>query len=391
MRDGYEPACEMADSEDSGLDHDPSSLNGGRFRLVEAHNTDCASIVTSLKHPVLDHTKALREAVDRLGWSSPDAVWRGWNVHHEFACADGHSVRTTPSAIKRGTASCPECRSLRWLDRLRAAAERDRVTCLESAWRGVAASYRFRCLDGHEFVRSPRHGLGAQGALACYVCVGEATRRKKQLSDGLQQLQAISARRGGECLSGEYLGHYQRYGFRCSEGHEWSTVGSNVFRGSWCGKCADAEKRHTYRLADGLKRLHDAAKRHGGSCLAESYVGRRARYAFVCARGHRWIASGTNILNGSWCLDCANDRKRLGIEEARRVASDRGGQCLTALYKSARQKLSWVCHAGHMWSAALSSTRRGHWCPECSNAARVTNRDSKTRMRYTGAGRHGGK
>jgi hypothetical protein len=389
MRDEYEPACELAGPLESDIERAPSSMNDRSIRLDEACDVDRASIEAGVDHPILDHSKALREAVDRLGWSSSETLWQGWNVHHEFICAAGHSVRTTPSAIKRGITSCAECRNLRWFDRMKAAAERDRVICLESAWRGVAASYRFRCLVGHEFVRSPRHGIGPQGALGCFECVGEATRRKKQLADGLEQLRAISMQHGGECLSEQYLGYAQRYGFRCAQGHEWSTVGSNVFRGSWCGQCANDNKRQIYRVADGLQRLHDAALHRGGLCLSDSYDGRRARYEFVCASGHRWIASGTNILNGSWCLDCANDRKRLSIEDARGAASERGGQCLSAAYRNAQQKLSWVCHAGHSWNAALSSVRAGHWCPECASAARVTNRKSNARLRYSGEGRHG--
>ncbi|CAE8715956.1 unnamed protein product, partial [Polarella glacialis] len=51
-------------------------------------------------------------------------------------------------------------------------------------------------------------------------------------------------------------------------------------------------------------------------------------------------------------------RPRLGIEKARQLAAEQGGQCLSTDYVSVHDKLLWQCYNGHSWSAPL-----GSWCP----------------------------
>jgi hypothetical protein len=339
-------------------------------------------------HPVLDRTPAMAARADESNWRCLNPGWLGWHVKHDFLCPAGHAVRTTPAAFSRGWATCTECQRQDWTQQLIAAASRDGVQCLDAEWRGVAGSYRFRCTQGHDFNLSPRHGIRCEGNLKCPTCTAQKANEKRRLSNGLARLQELAASRGGVCLSSTYLGHGRLYRFRCRESHEWTTEGSNVLRGSWCLICANEAKRTTYLLADGLAQLAHAAKSKGGQCESTAYLGRQHKYRFVCARGHRWEASGTNILNGGWCLACSLDARRLGLKAAQDVAVARGGRCLSTQYQNTQQKLQWVCHAGHAWQATLGSTKRGHWCPECAHAARVSSRSSKARLRYSGMGRH---
>ncbi|WKB50893.1 hypothetical protein [Eleftheria terrae] len=339
-------------------------------------------------HPILSRSERLRSRVASLRWRCLDDTWSGWHTRHRFLCGRGHELNVYPSVLLRGKGFCEQCRCEGMLQDLHEAANRDGVTCLESQWKGVESAHRFRCACGHEWLRAPKHMLSTAGRGACPRCTAEKTKSQRRLVDGLQRLQTIAAGLGGQCLSDAYLGGLHRYRFKCARDHQWDAIGAEVLRGSWCGTCADEHKRHAYLLSDGLERLHAAAADKGGCCESDAYLGKRHRYRFRCGNGHRWEAVGGNVLNGSWCLECTKDSKRLSIEAAHEAARARGGECLSSTYINAATKLSWVCDRGHLWHAPLSRIRRGHWCRECANAAQIANRKSKARIRYNGGGRH---
>lgn len=133
---------------------------------------------------------------------------------------------------------------------------------------------------------------------------------------------------------------------------------------------------------DGLARLHEAAARHGGECLADEYVGANPRYRFRCIQGHEWETKAAHILAGSWCKACLTQSQRLTLEDARRIAAERGGQCLSAEYIRCQEKLHWLCHRGHSWHSAFSNIRSGRWCPTCGHMDRLSSSKSKVRQRY---------
>ncbi len=76
------------------------------------------------------------------------------------------------------------------------------------------------------------------------------------------------------------------------------------------------------------------------------------------------------------------NKNRLRLEEALRVAAERGGQYLSISYLNTAVKMHWVCHRGHSWHAPFATIRAGHWCPEYANKAHLSNRKSKARLRY---------
>ena len=55
------------------------------------------------------------------------------------------------------------------------------------------------------------------------------------------------------------------------------------------------------------------------------------------------------------------------IENLRRVARKRGGECLSSSLVSSRKKLRFRCSHGHEWEATpLSIISYGTWCPYCA-------------------------
>jgi hypothetical protein len=128
--------------------------------------------------------------------------------------------------------------------------------------------------------------------------VPDRSPRARYARDGLQRLQAIAQRKGGTCLATRFTGRLGCYPFQCAKGHTWNALGSNVFRGSWCGDCVNDAKRHR------LETMQSLANTRGGRCLSDTYVTHRIKLTWQCHRGHVWEAISGNVLRGHWCPEC---------------------------------------------------------------------------------------
>lgn len=97
-----------------------------------------------------------------------------------------------------------------------------------------------------------------------------------------------------------------------------------------------------------------------GQCLSPVYEGSRARHEFECADGHHFQLSIVVLRRGGWCQACHYARMTVhSIDEARALAAQHGGLCLSTSYEHSRAKLRWRCTAGHEWLAPIESVLRG--------------------------------
>jgi len=107
------------------------------------------------------------------------------------------------------------------------------------------------------------------------------------------------------------------------------------------------------------------AKNNNGECLSKNYISFHEPLIWKCDKNHIWSIPGYSIEYGTWCASCAG-LKKLSIEDAHFVASQKGGLCLSTIYISANKKLEWKCNKGHIWSTTIASVRNlGTWCPVC--------------------------
>ncbi|AZD84272.1 hypothetical protein C4K14_1431 [Pseudomonas chlororaphis subsp. aureofaciens] len=264
---------------------------------------------------------------------------------------------------------------LDYTEQLSKAAARLGFDCLDEAWRGWKVRYRFQCSQGHIFPTRPATFIHAVGCPTC----AEIQR--------LEHLHTVAAKVGTTCLESRWLGAHAYHRFRCPKGHLWQRRGADARLDATCPRCNQLAAGRRARHADGLARLQAKAAQHGGGCLAIVYEGLEAYHRFRCSEGHIWEAAAVNVLlRDTWCRICAmrevGEKNRLSLEEAFRVAAERGGQCLSTSYLNTAVKMHWVCHRGHSWHAPFARVRAGHWCPECAHMAHVSNSRSKARMRY---------
>jgi hypothetical protein len=188
-------------------------------------------------------------------------------------------------------------------------------------------------------------------------------------SHTLEEMQALAAQHGGECLSSKYVRGRDLLRWRCHTGHRWSASGESIVAGHWCPRCAIERNSKAQHL--GIEVCREMAHAHGGRCLSNEYKNGRTPLQWECKEGHQWWSKSENIRQGYWCVKCANERKsrsntNLTIEDMRELAALRGGKCISAAYRNVYQALEWECALGHRWSSAPANIIAGCWCRECA-------------------------
>jgi len=187
----------------------------------------------------------------------------------------------------------------------------------------------------------------------------QSTYRAKNLLD----LRKIAQEHGGKLISKIYLGTHSNHVWECSMGHEWKATPHNIKRGRWCPKCATEIRGNITRLD--IEQMYELAKTRGGKCLSTNYINAGTKLKWQCANGHIWESTPNKIQQGRWCAKCSR-RYPLDMMEMQKIATKKGGRCLSTKYINARTKLKWQCSQGHEWEAVPDSVKRGTWCPICA-------------------------
>ena len=69
--------------------------------------------------------------------------------------------------------------------------------------------------------------------------------------------------------------------------------------------------------------------------------------------------------NKTWCPYCATNRP-CTLEDAKQLAYNRKGACLSEYYINNRLALLWMCDKKHRWFATFDNIKHlNSWCPFC--------------------------
>jgi hypothetical protein len=179
-----------------------------------------------------------------------------------------------------------------------------------------------------------------------------------------RRVKEIAIQRGGECLTEQFRGAEAKLRFRCSHRHEWEASYDSIVRvGRWCTVCSLSKRAERSRTIT-IEQLRAHAKERGGDCLSETRGSSEDYLKWKCVKGHVWDARIKNVINlKQWCPYCAG--RHPTIEEFKTIARERGGECLSSQYMSAKTKMLWRCEKGHTWLATADSVKRGKWCSVC--------------------------
>lgn len=135
---------------------------------------------------------------------------------------------------------------------------------------------------------------------------------------------------------------------------------AQLHKGRWCPVCYHED------MGASLESMQELARQNQGKCLSTEYKGTNAKLAWLCKEGHIWESSREIILRGHWCPKCkVQNHRQAHFEEAKKLAEQRGGECLSEQYFNNRVKLTFRCNNNHVWQAKVSDIRSGRWCQAC--------------------------
>ncbi|RIA78969.1 hypothetical protein C1645_841925 [Glomus cerebriforme] len=242
--------------------------------------------------------------------------------------------------------------------------------CLSTEYINSITPMLWKCHQGHIW-STPFNNIKNIG-LWCHQCAGNAR---------LEDAKKLALSRNGYCNSKVYINSTSLLEWECKYGHTWTAPYSQIKnKKSWCPTCYHYSSRKT------IDEMHQHARSRKGDCLSDKYYNIYTKLKWICKNSHIWEACPEDVLRGTWCPVCA-DNISYTIENAKQIASDRNGECLSTEYINNRSKLLWKCIEGHLWSAPLSSIKLlGHWCPYCAGNARLTIEDMHTLARKKGGG-----
>jgi hypothetical protein len=127
-----------------------------------------------------------------------------------------------------------------------------------------------------------------------------------------------------------------------------------------------------YTIEDMKKKARDL----GGQCLSKKYKNIEQKLKWKCKKGHIFKSFAHNVYyHDKWCAICGIEKRAKAqansIEDCHQLAKEKGGKCLSKVYKNVGQQLRWECKEGHRWYTPYrqvkgSKKRGGTWCPKCN-------------------------
>ena len=269
------------------------------------------------------------------------------------------------------------------LQKLHEIAKLNSGKCLAESYVNAHAKLKWECSLGHIWEANANN---VQNGTWCPTCsrknrkktprvlsVNTIQKNETRLLAIFSRMQEIARERGGECLSSSVSRSTVKLSWKCALGHQWDATPNNIANGTWCPRCAIAtNSRRQQRTIVDLKTYATAM---GGQCLSDTLLSPTAKVRWKCNLGHEWGATPQSVIGAkNWCPRCGKDQNDKRLDEMRpakldalkKIAIERGGECLSDTYLKQHSHLNWRCGNGHEWSAKPASILQGTWCPVCS-------------------------
>jgi len=283
-----------------------------------------------------------------------------------FRCSAGHAWDTTAGQVKSYQTWCQACANTsrrKPVDDLRAlAAERggELVTQGRNRWQ----PYVWRCSRGHKFKARPAEVLKGSWCGDC-----SASRSERLVRAHFEQIFGRPFPRVRPVWLTNTTGHRLELDGFCEKlslafehqgGQHYQEV-AHFSRQSLADICRrDARKRRICRERGvTLIEIPEVISRTPLNQLRK-----------VILRACR--AAGVKLPRGAATRPIAvspvytNTRDDEALDELRRIAEAKGGECLAAEYLGSEAHLEFRCSSGHTWQGRPADIRQGTWCRRCA-------------------------
>ncbi|PKC62909.1 hypothetical protein RhiirA1_443673 [Rhizophagus irregularis] len=119
-----------------------------------------------------------------------------------------------------------------------------------------------------------------------------------------RSMKKFAEKKGGFCLTAEYVNRRDPLKWQCKEGHKWKASAKDILKGTWCRRCSILGRKHVIPDKKPIPvQRHDHVT-HQSIDIANSIAQERG--------GHKWFASFNSIKHvKSWCPYCLNKHENL--------------------------------------------------------------------------------
>lgn len=221
------------------------------------------------------------------------------NIKLQFECAEEHRWLMTPHSIKSGQ-WCPKCGITRRTVSRRSPIEMFKNHAIKKGGKLLSDNYvnvhtklLWQCEQGHQW--SATGSIVIHANSWCPYCQG--------MYRDIHDMQLFAEKKGGKCLSEEYINSSTKLKWECSKGHVWLSAPYNIFSNCWCPTCG--YEVATEKQRDSIEIYQKIAIEKGGKLLSDEYTNNRTPLRWQCEKGHQWNARPANVRHlKSWCPYC---------------------------------------------------------------------------------------
>lgn len=145
----------------------------------------------------------------------------------DWQCSKGHTWKANLKALNDGV-WCLKCKENKHAESSLAAikkiAKKKEGECLSLKYVNAKTPLKFRCKRGHEWKTTPAHITNND--TWCRKC--------SKITHSIGEMKSFAAKKGGKCLSSEYLTTNDKLLWQCDQRHTWRATPMKILTGRWC-------------------------------------------------------------------------------------------------------------------------------------------------------------
>jgi hypothetical protein len=159
----------------------------------------------------------------------------------KFKCSLGHVWETKPYYLVNNNSWCPQCNKSHKdsIETFQKIATKNGGECLSEKYVNCRTKLSFKCKKGHVWNAKP-HDVKYSKSW-CPVC-------SNSIKLTIEEMREIANKRGGKCLSNEYINSHTKLLWECKYGHQWDAKPSCIKNDNkWCPICSESKGERRIR------------------------------------------------------------------------------------------------------------------------------------------------
>lgn len=175
-------------------------------------------------------------------------------------------------------------------------------------------------------------------------------------------LHDFAKKKGGKCLSSNYINSHTKYLWEDHLGNQWSAKWYSILNGRWSPFLVK-EKQIESNIKYSINDLKDYAVKKGGECLSNRYVNTKTYYEWLDSKGRHFSMTWDSILAGQWSPHEKKEKlseikRKYTIEDLHKYAERFNGKCLSSSYNKSTDIYEWETSDGRRFLRSWSKLKK---------------------------------